>query len=123
MPNYQKGKIYKLISENNDDFYLGSTALEYLSQRIGGHRLKSQKYPQRKCYEHILNNGGWSEWKIILIENFPCNTKDEFRQREQYWKDLLKPTLNDHNAFGYDEERRNNMKKIVCQKYRRKGAM
>ena len=35
---YQRGKIYKLISNQTDDIYYGSTIEKTLSNRLGGHR-------------------------------------------------------------------------------------
>ncbi len=36
--------------------------------------------------------------KILLIESYKCNTNEELMQREQYWMDALKPTLNKNRS-------------------------
>ena len=37
MPNYQNSKIYKLICENPELVYYGSTTQKYLANRLSGH--------------------------------------------------------------------------------------
>ena len=46
MPDYSKGKIYKLISNHTDDIYIGSTC-DLLSKRL---------YKHKKAFEYY-NNG------------------------------------------------------------------
>ena len=65
MINYQNGKVYKIINENNAIIYIGSTAEKYLSTRYAKHNHKAPNH------------------KIILIENYSCNSKEELRKREQ----------------------------------------
>ena len=36
--NYSLGKIYKLVSDETDDIYIGSTCQRLLSKRLGQHR-------------------------------------------------------------------------------------
>jgi len=91
MVNYQQGKIYKLISEQTNDIYVGSTTNHYLCVRLAGHTLNFNRWETNKSktyctsYEIIK----YEDHKIILIENFPCNSKDELTAREQYWIDKL----------------------------------
>ena len=40
MVNYKNGKIYKIISDKTDKFYVGSTAQLYLSTRMATHKCK-----------------------------------------------------------------------------------
>jgi len=37
MVNYQNGKVYKIINENNEIIYIGSTAEEKLCKRNAKH--------------------------------------------------------------------------------------
>ena len=37
MPNYQNGKIYKLVSPHTDEIYIGSTVAR-LCKRFGNHK-------------------------------------------------------------------------------------
>jgi hypothetical protein len=38
MPDYSKGKIYKIQSHLGDKIYIGSTTKQYLSQRMVQHK-------------------------------------------------------------------------------------
>ena len=42
MPNYQNGKIYKLVSNISNDIYIGST-VNKLSHRLNKHKSKANK--------------------------------------------------------------------------------
>jgi hypothetical protein len=80
-PNYSKGKIYKIISDKTDNIYIGSTTLKYLSTRLQNHNAKyksGENVSSKKLFE--LGN-----CKIILIENYCCNSKDELTARERYY--------------------------------------
>jgi len=82
MPDYQKGKIYKLVSDHTDEIYIGSTIQSYLSSRLGGHKrdCKTKKNP---CNSKKLFDLG--DVKIVLIENVPCNSKEELYKRERHY--------------------------------------
>lgn len=46
-----------------------------------------------------MNEIGWNNVKIILIESYPCDNREELIKREQYWIDQLHPLLNLHPAY------------------------
>ena len=48
MPNYKLGKIYKLVSNNTKDIYIGSTCYKHLSKRLGNHRYDRKLYLEGK---------------------------------------------------------------------------
>jgi hypothetical protein len=86
MNKYINGKIYALVSESGGLTYYGST-IQRLSQRKGEHN---------RDYKNYLYNDGWrcssfdvlkhGDAKIILIEEFPCESRLELEQREGYWQ-------------------------------------
>ena len=86
MPDYQHAKIYKIFSYENDEVYYGST-IDTLSRRMTGHRTMYKKYKEGK------SNNNYTSFKIIeltsakieLVENYPCNSKEELLQREGYY--------------------------------------
>ncbi len=47
-----------------------------------------------KVYDYIRANGGWDNWEMIEIEQFPCETKKQAEVREHFWCYELKSTLN-----------------------------
>jgi len=104
MIDYKKGKIYKIVNDLNDEIYVGST-VNTLSQRMAHHKYDFERYPDRKIYKFIRDIGGdWSHCKIILIEDYPCERKEQLLQREQYYKKIA--TLNNYNCFGFDKKRK-----------------
>ncbi len=86
MPDYQKGKIYKIISDQTDKMYFGATVQKYLCERFRGHKkdMKKGKYCSSK---EILV---FDDAQIVLIENFPCNSKNELAARERHFIELNK---------------------------------
>jgi len=102
MQRYENGKIYKLVNDVDDDIYVGSTCLP-LAKRIGHHRALSKIKVNRPIYEK-LNQIGWENVQIILVESFPCENKMELLKRERHHIDLLKPKLNKIMPMRIDEE-------------------
>jgi hypothetical protein len=92
--NYANGKIYKLVSDHDEQFYVGST-IPKLCQRKTQHVCKSKnpKEMGRLVYQHF-DAIGWQNVRIILIETYPCNSVEELVKRQRYWYESLKPTLN-----------------------------
>ena len=76
MPDYQKGKIYKLWSPQGteDEIYFGSTTNE-LYKRKNGHK------NQRDCKSKILFEK-YDDVRIEIIEEYPCNNKEELNKKE-----------------------------------------
>lgn len=89
---YENGKIYKLVNDVDSEIYVGSSCLE-LRKRLYYHKRTAKSAPDRKVYKHILNIG-WDNVSIILIETYPCMSKNELLRRERHWIDELKPSLN-----------------------------
>ena len=75
MPDYNQSKIYKLVSNKSPDIYIGSCLMR-LSSRLSSHRSKSNKTSSRKLFidDAIIT--------IVLIEDYPCNNKNELKARE-----------------------------------------
>jgi len=72
---YQNSKIYKIISPSNPELiYYGST-IQSLSKRMSKHKDKSNT-----CVSKEIIKLGDAE--IILIEEYPCNNKNELHLKE-----------------------------------------
>lgn len=76
---YKNGKIYKLVNNYNDKIYYGSTCCP-LSKRL--HRHRNHKL---KSVVGMVDN--LYDLKIILVENYPCETKEQLLMRERYYID------------------------------------
>ena len=114
MPDYSKGKIYELYNKNtNEMIYIGST-IQPLYKRLGGHKYDCKK---KNCpiYKYIKENN--IEYGIRLIENFPCNNKEELLKKEgekqREYKDKI---LNVCIAGRTDKEYREDNKDKIKEK-------
>ena len=78
MPNFSKGKIYKLVSNKSSDVYIGSCLVD-LSKRLYGHKSKSNKAVSKSMFVDgaIIS--------IVLIEDCPCENKNQLKARELHY--------------------------------------
>jgi hypothetical protein len=86
MPNYQNGKIYKLESEGEEKIYIGSTTL-LLCQRLAEHKRAYKRFingdkTQSLTSKELIKN---ENCIITLIEDYPCERKEQLLSRERYW--------------------------------------
>ena len=102
---YQRGKIYKIISNQIDDVYYGSTIEDRLSARLGKHRADYKQWlnGKRSCISsfEIVK---YEDAKIILVENYPCNSVYELTAREQYYIDNNKCINKNKPATGLSKK-------------------
>lgn len=92
MVDYKNGKIYKLIGGGM--VYYGSTAEKYLCDRLKKHTYEWRNNMGKTCAQ-ILDTG---DYKIILVEKYPCANRDELRAREQYYIEN-NDCINKYNAY------------------------
>ena len=73
---YQRGKVYKLISNQTDAVYYGSTIEDTLTNRLSGHRRGYKCWLNGKHYYYVTSFEilKYEDCKIILVESYPCNT-------------------------------------------------
>ena len=77
-PNYLNGKIYKMTCELTNKIYIGSTT-QNLKYRLSHHKTKHNSTMSKS----FINP------KIELIEDFPCNSKNELHLKEaEYIRNL-----------------------------------
>ena len=120
MVNYKLGKIYKLVSNNTGKQYIGSSCQKKLCSRLTGHVRKGNTCSSRE----IIEDGNY---EIILIENFPCDSKDELHKRERYYIETLDcvnkviPTRTQQEYYVANREQRKeyckNNKDIIKEYY------
>jgi hypothetical protein len=89
--DYSKAKIYKLIDNTNGNIYVGSTCEPILSRRLAGHVGKYKAWQNGKFHYvtsfDIIKN---SNYDIVLIEAFPCNSRDQLHKRERFFIESMK---------------------------------
>ena len=71
--NYENGKIYKIVGDTGITYY-GSTTLS-LKRRMQKHRSQIDT----SAYRDIISQ---MDCEIILVENYPCESKKELELRE-----------------------------------------
>jgi hypothetical protein len=87
MPDYQLGKIYKIVCNVTGQVYYGSTCEPTLARRLAKHAGNFKRWSEGKKESHltsfcILEN---NNYQIVLVEKCPCNDKMELQQRERFY--------------------------------------
>ena len=83
---YKRGKLYKLISNQTEDVYYGSTIENKLTNRLAGHRNSYRGWLEgKKPYMTSFEIVKYDDAKIVLLENFPCSTIYELCAKENYY--------------------------------------
>jgi hypothetical protein len=86
MVNYKLGKIYAIECNVTGQKYIGSTCEPTLSKRltkhVGNYRCYLNGTSNYVSSFKIFENGNYF---IVLLETYPCDTKDELLARERYW--------------------------------------
>lgn len=105
--NYANSKIYK-VQFDDGHFYIGSTATE-LRKRLYGHRDDRSK---SACSQY-MKQVGKDACSIVLIEDFPCENKQQLVRKEDEHIQLHRENalcLNSRRAFVSVEEHTENAK-------------
>ena len=79
---YDNGKIYKIVSDNTDDIYIGSTCGR-LCDRLWKHK---QEYNSQRGNLNSFNLTKYPDCRIELIENYPCKNRKELVRREGFYQ-------------------------------------
>ena len=118
--DYSKATIYKLCSDFDPYYYIGSTT-NGLARRLAVHKSYSVLKPQRKVYHHF-NTIGFENVKIVLVERVSVRDKEELlREEDRHIKERLsdKYCLNLIRAKRSIAEYRVDNRERLKEKYRR----
>ena len=98
MVNYNQSIIYKLCCRDPTitDIYIGSTTNMYRRKQEHKKICNNSNYEAFNfyVYQFIRDNGGWSNWDMVEIEQFNATEKSDLHKRERHWIEELKSTLN-----------------------------
>lgn len=98
MVEFQLGKIYKLVCDKTDKFYIGSTT-QPLCKRLADHNYGYKSYLLKKSnYVSSYDLYALGDIKIILIEECPCDNLNQLRARERQHIELNKLLLVNKNT-------------------------
>ena len=85
-PNrYSHGKIYKIIDNTTGVFYIGSTAMNRIRDRLRLHinSAQEERYKNRKIYSYFTPNKLRSEdVQIVVLEEISAKNKEELLKLE-----------------------------------------
>ncbi len=97
MVNYNNGKIYKIEAVNGEEheIYIGSTTKKLLCSRMVAHRHdynSSKLNPTRAKLTSftMFDKYGIDNCNIVLLEDFPCSSRDALTSRESHYIRTLK---------------------------------
>ena len=89
MVNYSNGKVYKIESHLGDKIYIGSTTKEHLCQRMDTQRHNYDSWKRGTidltASYLIFDEYGVKNCQIVLLESYPCNSKDELESRKAFY--------------------------------------
>lgn len=102
--SYQNTIIYKIVCNNQNitECYVGHTT--NYTKRKSTHKQRCYNGDTAKLYNFIRENGGWSEFSMIIVEKFSCNDKIEACIRERLWFEKLNSNLNTNIPHKTEEE-------------------
>lgn len=78
---YNNSKIYKIVDIGYNEMYIGSTTKK-LTERMANHRCSYRANKNVGAIKILFDKYGVENCKIELIENFPCNNKEELHKKE-----------------------------------------
>jgi alpha-galactosidase/6-phospho-beta-glucosidase family protein len=86
---YNRAKIYRLVCLVTGKQYIGSTT-QNLRKRLHEHKInykcwKNGKYHYVTSFQIIENEN----YDIVLIEEFPCDNKEQLHARERYYIETM----------------------------------
>lgn len=117
MPDYAKMQIYRFVCNDTNikSNYVGSTT--NWTKRKQHHKERCNNMENNrshlKLYQTIRDNGGFSNWSMILIEDFPCENRRQAEQREQYWKEYYYDDMGQNRAFRTEEQKIQQRRELV----------
>ena len=118
--DYKNGKIYCIRNTISNDVYVGSSCEPYLSKRMVKHRssAKANDRDRNMLLYQKMRELGVENFYIELLENYPCDSKDQLRAREgHYIREIA--TLNKRIETRTDKEWREDNKEYI-QEWRKR---
>ena len=85
---YKNSKIYKITSHLGDKIYIGSTTRR-LCNRMASHRSAYKEWKENTRTKttsfELFDEYGVENCSIVLLETYPCSSKDEKNAREAHY--------------------------------------
>ena len=97
--DFSKTIIYKITCKNTelcDKVYIGRTT-NFLLRKYQ-HKTSSKQSNTNNTstylYKIINEFGGWDNWEMEIVENYPCSNSNEANERETYYIATFRAELN-----------------------------
>ena len=108
--------IYKICCDDLPDFvYVGST--KAFRQRKSQHKNCYNKGDTKKIYNTIRENGGWENWRMVILEELGEVSFTEARIKEEEHRVKLKANLNMVKCYKTDGHTKENHKEYAKEWY------
>ena len=123
--DYSKTIMYRFVCSIIDT-YVGHTT--DFARRKETHKChcinETDKKYHLKLYKNMREKGGWENWTMTPLVEFPCENNLQARIREQYWMDKLQANMNHFNSFITEEIKESYRLKRneIAEKYRGENA-
>ena len=120
-PEFNNYTFYKFscLTDNVECCYVGSTA-NFLARQLCHKSVcnnTNNKNYNNKLYETIRANGGWNNWKMVIIGELKNINLKEARIKEEEYRVNLKAELNTRRAYISDEIKKEYMNEYAKKYY------
>ena len=121
--DYSKSIIYKIYCNDSSitEVYIGSTTnfkLRKCQHKSACYNDKSKKI-NMKIYKFINDNGGWDNFSMIPIIEYPCENKIQLLIKEEEYRKELNSKLNSCNSYsGIEYKNNKEYRREYSKKYR-----
>ena len=105
--DYSNTIIYKIQHQDKPELlYVGSTINFTKRKHEHKHRCNNENRHghNSKVYQMIRENGGWTEFCMIEIKKFPCQSKREAEAEENRIMLEMKANMNSNRAYKITDE-------------------
>jgi len=118
--DYSKALIYKIEHLDKPDLiYVGSTTNLVKRKSLHKNCCNNEKDKEYNCKKYVMmrENGGWESFKMVVIKEYPCNTKIELQIEEEKCRKELQANLNNRRCHRTEEDIKEQNKEL-CKNYR-----
>ena len=115
--NYMTYYIYKICCDDCPEYvYVGST--KAFRQRKAQHKLRC-KTTDTKLYNTIRENGGWNNWRMVILEDCGEIPLTESRIKEEEYRVKLNCNMNSKKCHTTEEEYKEYFKEYHNEYYQK----
>jgi hypothetical protein len=101
--------IYKICCDDLPEFiYVGST--KSFRHRKSSHKSSYNKGDTKKIYNTIRENGGWDNWRMVILEDIGEVSLTQARIKEEEHRVKLNANLNTLSCYLTTEQKKENKK-------------